>query len=401
MPNLKQILIQITKFATSALANTLITLLSIPILISKLGAALWGELALIQSISTFFAIFVAYGWGTIGSGLVASIKAESRREFYGRSVIIRIWLYAIAVVVQALFLCIISQISLRVILLGALSYLLPNLGAWWFYIGESSPRHLLFYDMLPKALGTLFGLVFVWFFRTPESLLLPQLVFNLILPVAALKIIRPTSMWISPREQFSALKTMLSGFLAASMAALYVNLPLVLVQILLPEQLAYYALADKFFKYATQAFSPVTQTLQGWIPEKTELLMSRAKLGVMISAAIGMCGWIFLALALSPLTALLSARTIEVSHELGFIFGGAFCMIAISQIIGVAILVPLKRETALVTSTTLGVLVALPLMLIFALKVGVGGVALALTISEFCVTGFQMLAFFKIASTSK
>ncbi|MDR1447415.1 MAG: hypothetical protein LBI63_00410 [Candidatus Ancillula sp.] len=388
------------KFATSALANAIITLLSIPILIHKLDAISWGYLALIQSVSAFFSIFVAFGWGTVGSGLIAGMKANSKREFYGHSVVVRFWLYIVAVTAQILFLHTISNINIRVIILGAVVYLLPYLGAWWFYIGESRPKHLLFYDMLPKALGILFGLICVWNFKTPESFLLPQLFFNLILPIAALKIIRPTNIWISPKKQFKTLKTVLSGFLAASMSALYVNLPVVLVQILLPDKLAYYALADKFFKYATVAFSPVTQTLQGWIPQKQELIMYRAKLGLAISAGIGILGWIFLTFALSPLTALFSTHTIEVSHQMGFILGGAFCSIAVSQIVGVAILVPFRREAALVASTALGVFVALPLMLVFAIKIGVGGVALALMISEFCVTIFQMFVFFKIVLTS-
>jgi O-antigen/teichoic acid export membrane protein len=406
--NIKQIALRIGKFAISVGASTIIALVTIPLLIINLGIENWGDLALIQSLSIFFGIFVSFGWGVIGPSVVATTPNEQRRAVYGESVIVRGWLYILACFAQIAVLLTITDISPITIIIGTVASLLPYLGANWFYIGEVRPRHLLYYDTLPRIAGSLAGLLLVIFLSPSLNVyFLTILLFNLLLPVIAFKIIRPQNVLIPLQRQFSILRSQLHGLSVAALASFYVNVPIVIVQVLLPPALPYFALAERFFKYANVAFSPITQTLQGWIPEDKRNIYHRAKIGIGVSVVIGIIGFICLTLLISPASSILSHGQIVATHKIGGIFGAAFCAISISQIIGVAILIPLGKSNILARSTFLGALVGVPLMVLFAKNIGiislvglggVGGVALAVAISEWIVTLYQALAFYRLYS---
>ena len=69
-------------FATSLVFSTVINLLAIPFVISTLGGDVWAELALAQSTAAIFGILVAFGWGTVGAAMVASLPPSERPQMF-------------------------------------------------------------------------------------------------------------------------------------------------------------------------------------------------------------------------------------------------------------------------------------------------------------------------------
>ena len=74
-------------------------------------------------------------------------------------------------------------------------------------------------------------------------------------------------------------------------SSLYVSLPLVTVQALIPAQVPVYAMADRLFKFGSLALAPVQQFLQGWVPEDgPQHIPARCVRAVVIGLAIRLRG---------------------------------------------------------------------------------------------------------------
>ena len=72
---------RLSGFTVSVGVVTLIGIISIPLLTASLGKTTWGTLALIQTVSQFGGILVAFGWGATGAatGHAAPGSGERRR----------------------------------------------------------------------------------------------------------------------------------------------------------------------------------------------------------------------------------------------------------------------------------------------------------------------------------
>ena len=118
-------------FAVSLVFSTLVNLLAIPFVIFTLGKGIWGELALAQATAALFGILVAYGWGTVGAAMVASLPVYERPQMYLDSLVSRSYLFLFAAPVMFLAVLAISRVDPIVAAVAAVAFLLPFLGASW------------------------------------------------------------------------------------------------------------------------------------------------------------------------------------------------------------------------------------------------------------------------------
>ena len=167
-------------FATSLVFSTAINLLAIPFVISTLGKDIWGELALAQATAAIFGIAVAFGWGTVGAALVASLPAAKRPQMFLDSLVTRVYLFILAAPLMFSVMLLVANIDPWVAALGSVSYILPFVGASWFFIGQAKPWRLFLFDVLPQGLGTVAGVVLIQFDPEPVVFVLSLLIFNLL-----------------------------------------------------------------------------------------------------------------------------------------------------------------------------------------------------------------------------
>jgi len=386
---------RIAGFAVPVAASTVLGLVTIPLLVRSLGAAEWGSLAVVQATAQLVGIMVAFGWGATGPSSVAAAAKAERPELYARSLVARSYLFVIGVVVSGVVLSFLTRGDVTVAFVGSVTYLLPFLGASWYFVGEARPWRLFVCDSLPTLAGTLLGLVAAVTTHSLIAFLIVQAAGSLVaVLIDAFVVLRGSGADIrgnaSPRAVVASLAGQRHAVTSALTSGLYVNLPLLSIQIFLPGFVPVYALADRFFRYANVAFSPVQQFLQGWVPEAGEQhSYARMRHATWAGLGFGIVGGALVAFLTQPLALLLSGGEIVVPLSLSIPLGTAFVFVASSAVIGYACLVPVGRARSLAASTVIGAAVGAPLIILFAALHLPALVAWSVAASEAVVAVYQ------------
>lgn len=383
---------RLSGFTISVIIVTLVGVVSIPVLIDALGDGTWGILLVIQSVTQIGGIVVSFGWGATGAASVASMTADERTGFYRSSLRIRAVLYLITLPLVFVILGILTRGLWLESLLGALVYLLPSVGAAWYFIGTGSPSRLIRFDTLPIVGGAVLGIIAAVVTGELWAYLVGQGLGYLVgVSLSALVILRGAPTGPAPVPWRDALMAQRHAVLATLTSSLYVTLPIVAVQIFLPAAVPVYGLADRLFRYASVAFQPVQQFFQSWVPERGADLAARCRSATWAAAGIATLGGIAIAVLSPFVSLLLSSFQIQVPFSLSIPLGVAFIGIGVAAVVGYACLVVLGRVSALAVSTLVGALVGAPLILLFAALGSLPMVAWSVAASELCVAGYQLL----------
>ena len=383
-------------FGVSVVITTVVGVLAIPVVIAQAGSDVWGVIALGQSTALLFGVLVSFGWGTTGPAIVAGMPAAERPQMFIDSLVSRFYLFLVTVPLALLTVWLVARESTPVALLACLAYLIPFLGASWFFVGDGRPGRLLLFDTLPVTLGTVFGLVGLTLTGNVYVYLSLQLVMNLVGVTASGLLIRNRSGAV-PRFDFHVgravrrLGGQRHGVITAGTSSLYVNTPVLVVGAVIPGSLALYAMAEKFFKYGLTAIGPVVQVLQGSIADPDRARQDgRIRVATAIAPVAAALSAAVMALCIPWASRILSAGELQVGFDLSIPMGVVFGAVAISQVVGLACLIPIGEGKALAVSTVLGAAIGIPLILTGALTVGAAGVAWAVAVSELAVAGYQI-----------
>lgn len=385
-------------FATSLVLSTAINLLAIPFVISTLGGDIWGELAVAQATAAVFGILVAFGWGTVGAAMVASLPAERRPQMFLDSLVSRSYLFLFAAPVMFVVVLMLSSFDPAAAALASIAYLLPFVGASWYFIGQAKPWQLLVFDVLPQGLGTVTGVILIQFVPHPFVFVLSLLAFNLIAVISgAVGALRskhgqPLQLDLGLGSAIRRLRDQKHGVIAAGTGSLNSNLPMIAVKLVVAVSLPQYALADKLFRFAVAGFGPVLQVIQGWIPEAGPAKSTqRIRRVANLAPAVGLLGGVVLAVLTPWASTIFSRGEIIVGFALSVPFGLIFAAVLVAQVVGLACLIPLGKGAALAKSTAIGAALNVPLMFALGIAFGAPGVAWAVGVSEVIVAGYQIL----------
>ena len=385
-------------FAVSLAFSTAVSLIAIPFVIVNLGAQAWGELAVAMAAAAIFGILVAFGWGTVGAALTAGTPASERPMLYANSLVSRAWLFLFAAIPLIAVVGLISSIDPVAAGIAAVAYLLPFLGASWFFVGQSKPWRLFAFDVLPQGLGTVAGVIATVFVPEVWVYVTCQLVFNLIAVAGSAVVVfrydsvEPLHPSLRLGPAMRRLKSQWHGVIAAGTGSINSNGPIIAVTLLAPPLLPVYALADKLFRYGVAGFGPVLQVIQGWIPEMGPSHQdARVRKAAKLAPLLGLGGGAALSLIIPWASGLLSAGRLSVGFSLSVPFGIIFGGVIIAQVIGLACLIPIGKGSELAKSTAIGAGLNIILMVVLGIFVGGTGVAWAVAAGELVVAGYQML----------
>lgn len=383
-------------FGASVVITTVVGVLAIPVVITNAGSSTWGVIALGQSTALLFGVLVSFGWGTTGPAMVAGMPAEARPQMYIDSLVSRLYLFAAAAPLAVLTVWLIAAESAGVAMLACIAYLLPFLGASWFFVGDARPGRLLLFDTLPVTLGTVFGLVGLIATGNVFVYLSIQAAMNLLAVVSSGWLIHRSSGAVprldpSIARAIQRLKGQRHGVVTAATSSLYVNTPVLVVGAFLPGALALYAMAEKFFKYGLTAVGPVVQVLQGSIADPDRARQdARVRTAARLAPFAAALGAAVMAACIPWASRLLSQGELEVGFDLSIPMGVVFGAVAVSQVVGLACLIPIGEGKALAVSTVFGAALGIPLIITGALTVGVSAVAWAVAVSELAVAAYQL-----------
>ena len=383
-------------YGSSIILSSLVNLAVVPIVISFAGSSAWGGIAVAQSIASLGFVLVAFGWGVTGPSAVAGREFHLRGQFFVDSVIARTCLFVVVGPMVLLLVWLLAPGNAVANIFVALAALLPALGSSWFFVGERRPWRLLFMENIPRAIGTAAGASIliatgniVWFAALQSVGALLAII------LAGCDVARRHPgfrLTVSLKSVSNGLRSQASGMVAASTAALYVNLPLVLIAAFVPQATAVYALADKLLKFSLAAYSPIVQVAQGYVPNRNaEVHRARAKLALRLSLIVGAIGG-GCYITIAPWAAgVLSAGVLVVPLAVTVPLGIAFASIAVSAVVGLACLTAFGAIRKVAISTIIGVLFGVPLTVLGGLFFGLVGIAWGMAISELIVAVYQVL----------
>lgn len=388
-------------FAVPVLLSAVVGLVAIPALIAGVGQQEWSLIYVAQTVGQIGGVAVAFGWGATGPSMVAATALHARAPLYRQSLAIRAVLFLLVAPVAVGVMLLLTRGDVAVSILGGIVYLLPQLGAGWFFIGEGRPMRLLLWDAVPGLVGTITGVIAAAVTGQVVVYLLCQgigyAVGALLSAIVVLRSgARAGSADIGLKTWRQTLGDQRAGVITSATTTLYAGLPVIAVAWFVPSLQATFSLAHALFRYCTVAFTPIQQFFQGWVPAQPAQLVRRVRIAALGAGILGVVGGFLLAL-LGPFAAgVLAAGDSERSAGVGFAltipFGVAIAAVCASAVVGLACLVALNRTRDVATSTVTGAVIGAPLILLAAWSGQLPLVVWAFAVSEIAVTAVQLVA---------
>lgn len=383
-------------YGLSVITGGIISILVIPTVIIVAGTSTWATIAVAQGVAGFGVVLVGAGWGVTGPTETAAMPAGERAQFYIDSLVSRMWLFLVVGIVCTGLTLLLVKDQPAVAILALIAALVPGLSAGWFFVGESSALRFLFLETLSRQVGSLLGAVLL--FATGNALWFVglQLAGGVFATVASsASILRRYHGWVVDPSLVRAITRMREHIPAVSMSAvstLYVNLPIVVVQIFLPGLTALYALAERIMRLALYATRPYVQVAQGYVPNADPVVQwRRARRITRLTIFLGLLGGALYAVATPWVGSLLSGGQLHIDWAISISLGVALAAMLISQVTGFAVLTTFKLTKALAWSTVAGAVVGVIALIPAALVIGVAGVTSVLALSEVVVLVYQLL----------
>ena len=388
-------------YGLSVISGGIISVAVIPVVIIVAGSHVWAAIAVAQGVAGFGAVFVSAGWGVTGPTETARMTVKTRGQFYIDSLVSRTWLFVAVAIVCAAVTLLLTDAAPAVAVVALIAALVPGLSAGWFFVGEASPMRFLLIETIPRQAGSLVGALLL--FATGNALWFVggQLVGGIVATVvSSWDILRRYHDWRVDLSLPRAILRMREHIPAVSMSAvstLYVNLPIIVVQIFLPSFTAVYALAERMMRLALYATRPFVQVSQSYVPHEDLHEQHKRSRRTLLWTLLGGIGGGLLYALLAPWAGLLlSGGELHISFAVSASLGLALAAMLISQVTGFTILTTYRLNKALAWSTVAGAIVGVVALVPAALVVGVAGVTTVLALSEIVVLAYQLLVLRKV-----
>ncbi len=373
-------------FGLSMAVLAVVALWSIPEMIHASGPAAWGAIATGQAVGMVSAVVLYLGWGVSGPADVARAGSAERWRRYVESLRARGALAAPVLLATAGVAALVARHHTWLAVLAACCAATIGLTAAWYFVGTVAPYRLFVYETLPRAAGTLLGILAMRAGSGAEAGLLGQLA-GMVAGVAAcsLWIRHVTRLPAAARQPIRPVGTVLreqgAGVTTSALGAAYTAVPVVIVGLTVPSALASFALLDKLQKQAYVALQPVQSVLQGWVPRAPAGGMHlRVRRALAVAACAGVLIAAVVALTTPWLVQWLGAGHVETAAVSAVLVGLLVATNLFESAVSRAALVPLGRIRTVARLTALGALVGLLLVPVGAHLWGTPGALLAVLV---------------------
>lgn len=395
--NRRRLLTATSAYGLSVAISGIVSIGVIPTVIIAAGEEAWTTIAVSQAVAGFSFVIAVFGWGVTGPTDVASREPALRGQYFFDSVLSRSWLSLAMLIVSIPLAILFSRGDPWLATFTVSSGILVALGAGWFYVGEKSPLRFLLIDTMPRIIGTVVGAGVL--IATGNATWFAGLQLVGVLLAAALgsgDILRRNRGWrftLSPVRAARNLRGQAAPVTMAATTSLYVNVPIVIVQIFIPSATAVYALAERIVRLALYSTRPVVQIAQGYVPSPDPAqLVRRAKRVTLIGLGLGLVGGLVYALLGPWIGDVLSGGALTISYALAAAMAVNLAALLASQLTGFACLTALDLARVLARSTIVGAVIGTVLMIPLTFAFGVVGLAWGLALSEVAVLLVQLVA---------
>jgi len=385
-------------FGITVALNGVISLITIPIVVSRVGADAWASMATGQSIGASLAALVLFGWGLTGPATVAQAAVARRPRMFLDSLAARGVLLLPLLALQAAVTVAIVPHEKVVALVAGTAMLLAGASANWFFTGEGRSGRFLMLDTVPRVLGTLMGLALV--VTTGHLILfaLAQLTGSIVAMVgSSIAILRGHPLdyrgALSWPHIWRTLVEQRHGVVATGLNAAFTPAVLGIVAVASPGLLPVFVLANRLTGFIGMALSPMFLLFQGWVPAARGAELGRrirlSGLTTAIAAVLSgiLCG------ALLPLFGLvLTHGEVVVEPALAVAFGALAIVQTGSPFLSAVGLMSVGQVRLIARSTLVGIPLAILILVVVELLGQVEFAVWGLVVGGGLVAAWQIIA---------
>ena len=381
-------------YAANTIAVFAVGVLSVPAIIHFAGTAAWAGIAVTQAVAGLGAVVVAFGWNAMGPSTVATIEPQHRAVYYYRTLVARCALFVVTAPAAVVASILIAGIDPLAASLSTCAYLAQSLGASWYFVGEGRPGRLLLIDTAPRLLAVVAGMlalaVGMGLTGFTAFLLAGTVIAGSLGAWTILRGSRLTRGQLRRPHVGSLLLTQRHAIATTSSAAIYANMPLIAVSVIAPDSREGFALVFKLYNYAAAALAPLVQFLQSWVPGAGEANVGvRSRRATHIAYVGGACAFAAMLALGVPAGYVLSAGQLTPGLSLVLPFAVAIGAVTASQVVGLACLTALGRQSVVAASTAAGAFIGIVLIFVMTSLGGTLGTSWSIAVTEVFVTAYQ------------
>lgn len=376
-------------FSTLPFLAAILPLIALPIVSRAIDDAQWTAVNVGMSVGAIASAVALVGWNVLGTPLVALATSQLEREdLYARSFYIRAVVAVCSSIVASIVCIWVAPASaIAVAIAFAVATALNGIGLSWYAVGVSSPRIIVWYEVVPRAIATAVAILVVpltgsalWY-----GLLLcgAAIAGTFAFHVVTLKRLLPS------RPRYAVLRADVAEMRAAwgveAAGNLYANAPVPVASGLSTvAEAAAFSSSDKIYRYGTLGISAAGNAFQGWVLEahRDEDRRRRNLVALVGMTVIGASGWLFLAVAGPWASALLFGADKQGDAAAFHFYGVAFFAVSVSTPLIRNVLIPARRDRAVLTVTLVAAALGIGLMLALGVSFGAAGVAAGFAVSE-------------------
>jgi O-antigen/teichoic acid export membrane protein len=363
-------------------------LIVLPVVARLAGPGGWASAVAGESIGTFAAIVMGYGWAAIGPALISVAYDDARRaRLYRESLVVRLLIAAIVMPVLGLVCWAIASPGAEwlTVLMGVQGALIA-LSFTWYCAGVGDPRTIVLYDAVPRLVVTAVAAGAIAITGVVELYPLAGIAVTLVgtgLFTARL-LRRSPGPWPARSELPGLLRAGLPVALNDAALSAYSSVPAPLVNVTAPPiSAAGFASADKLLKLGAVLPFTLASALQSWVGEVTGFHRERRmRIALLAHGLFGLVGGVGLAVFGHWVSLILfgadAAAGVDVLIAMGIVF--AFLSLRISMTRHV--LFPTGRAATVMRATLLATALGVPVMVVLAIWLGPVGAAVGYALTE-------------------
>lgn len=366
-------------------------LVSIPVLISTGGTSAWASVAVAQGVGATAALLVTFGWGTVGPAQVARSDTNEQRHIYWLSVVMRSLLVAIVLpMVVGITVWLASPDRAILAVAVCVAVLLQGMSPGWFLIGQSRPLAIAAMETGPRAAAQLVSVAAVVATRDLLWYGLILLVSEVAIAAvsAAILCVRDPSKGPAPQQVINSARQQWPLALSALVGSGYTRAAVPIVSAVAYPAVAVYASLDRVQLLARTGIRPLISFFQGWVVRENSRRRSQIATAVTIGAGIG--AGMGVALLLPVFDYLIFTEAISVTSTQASLVGIAIISVSASYSTGLYYLVPRGAIKVLSSSSIVGSLVGIPMLVFFTGEYGATGAVLAIAAAETLVVVWHL-----------
>lgn len=400
---LRSMIPRVTGFGLSVIILGVASLVSIPAMIAASGEAVWASIALGQVIGTIGAVAVGYGWGWFGPARIAQYDATDRRVEYLESLATRSVLVLPVSTCAAVIAYFLATTAPMFSAAGAVAMTIMGLSANWYFVGLSKPFTMLAWDTVPRAVGTVVGVLLMY--AGHSAIMGPLGMFFGMIAALALStvwVVRETRSAGAAAHELRRIRTVLAqnrhGIASALGAAASNAAPLAIVSVVAPSIQPAFALVDRVRGLIVVSSAPAVTILQGWVPRgSSEGARLRRANVALVCASLGA---IFLgagtAVVAHSLLTWLGNRQIEVSRGVVLLMSACVAFSLFQAVLERVALATFERLRVSVIAVVVASLIGLPLVGAAGQLIGTEGALAGVLVGLLVGVTIEFVAYLRI-----